>query len=1571
MSLSSSVPLLQPVTSALLLVDHSGRPYPWLLDHWMIPVYAGVVSILFVMISLAWKTLRSVVAGPTTHVATQLEPDDACIGRTTQLLEASRVLSLVVLMGLSFRAARQLKNSDLDIWKVEMAQASLIVYLLVLSYGTARLGGQLSGSLAQHRTMILLIESVSLAYRDIWPFFTYNKTPIDAPLGLLGWIRVGLVFWAGIAVPLILPGVYVPVDPKHPLPPNEEQLASLLSIWLYGYVNPLVHKAFKHAHLPYEELPLLADDDHSKYLKEQSFHLLDPMIRRSKRHIGWGLIRFYARYGFIMVIVAVLKCLLEFVSPLAIFNLLQYAETNGEGSTIKPWFWVLALFLRSLVGSVANHRYLYLVTKLRVQLEALITQIVFEHALRIRVKEERSPSEAMSMPSLVVPEAAIPTAETTVSNASEAAPSGTSENPAAADTEAEAMVAPTSSEPSPQPKATTPPNKNKNSLEGDDQRTKNANLVGKINNLITSDLANIVNVPEIPMAFVYTPLKVGLSIWFLYKLFGWSFFVGFVLMMAGLVVPGRAAGLMHQTIVERSKRTDARVEAINEAVGLARLIKMFGWETQIEKRLDKLREKELKYVKQTFVYQLFVGQFSWVFPFLTLIVTFFTFSVIMKQPLTASVVFTSLNVFDSLRGGISRVLWQLPMMIRAKVSLDRVDAYLRDTELLDSHASGTSVVPDTPSGPDNSAVQMSMGFHNAGFKWAASLSPESSASTPQFSVPSPSFFLRIDGDVGFISGGLNLIVGPTGAGKTSVLLALLGEMHFLQDGVDSWYHLPRDGGVAFCPQEAWILNETIKDNIVFGYAYDEQRYSQVLYECALEQDLSIFEAGDKTEVGERGLTLSGGQKARISLARAVYSKAAVLLLDDILAALDVHTAKWIVDKCLRGKLLRGRTVVLVTHNVLLVGHFAQQIIHVSVNGEVVVRGKKEAVAPDDVDDSLHVNGDIQVERKTPSGKLIANEEVVLGSMSYSALRIFFKSMGGSVFWLIYFGAVTCNEFFDMWQIWWLGRWSEQYEHHEPGKVNIFSYLGVFCLALLVVSAVHIGGQIVWITGNMRASRSIHSSLLRSILGTTLRFLDCTPVGRILQRFTQDIRAIDQAFPTQLNIVLQLTMLLMQKMAAIIIFTPIFVFPGVGLGIIGGVIAQVYIKSQLPVKREMSLARAPILSHFTASIQGLSSIRAYGAQGRFIDESLRRIDRYSRVARPYWNLNRWVGLRIDMLGGLFTSTLATYLILISQPNAATIGFLLNLSFSVTDVFFTWIRVLNGVQVDGNSMERIEQYLEIEQEAVPTMAGQLPASWPTSGALVVEKLEARYSPGGPKVLRDISFTCKSGEKVGIVGRTGSGKSTLTLALLRLIPTDGNVYYDGVSTKTLNLDALRLNVTVIPQQPELMSGSIRQNLDPFEEHDDAELNDALRAAGLFALQEDVAPEDRIGLDTSVSGAGGNFSLGQRQIIALARALVRRSKILILDEATASMDHKTDALIQHSLRTHFSDCTVLTIAHRLQTIMDSDKILVLDSGNLVEFDSPQNLLAQECSIFKAMVDRSDDRERLLAVANVAVNEA
>ncbi|KAL7284522.1 hypothetical protein ACG7TL_001813 [Trametes sanguinea] len=416
-----------------------------------------------------------------------------------------------------------------------------------------------------------------------------------------------------------------------------------------------------------------------------------------------------------------------------------------------------------------------------------------------------------------------------------------------------------------------------------------------------------------------------------------------------------------------------------------------------------------------------------------------------------------------------------------------------------------------------------------------------------------------------------------------------------------------------------------------------------------------------------------------------------------------------------------------------------------------------------------------------------------------------------------------------------------------------------------------------------------------------------------------------------------------KVVAIIVLSPIFIAPALFVSLASGLCANVFIKVQLAVKRELSNAKAPVLAHFGAAVSGITSVRAYGAQEAFKAEAYRRIDRYTRVAITHWNLSRWLATRINLIAVFFVTGLATYLTYASDLSASNTGFSLTMAAAFSGIINQMIRFFNQFEISANSLERIQQYLLIEQEPKPTPEGVPPAYWPASGRLEVENLSARYSEDGPKVLHD---------------------SSLTLALLRCILTEGNVRYDGLPTEKINLDALRSSITIIPQVPELLSGTLRQNLDPFSEHDDAVLNDALRSAGLFNLQ-DESDQSRITLDTHIAGGGANLSVGQRQILALARAIVRRSKLLILDEATSAIDYETDSIIQTSLRTELGkDVTLVTVAHRLQTVMDYDKIMVLDAGQIVEFGRPRELLQRKQGLLRSLVDESGDMDHLYAMA-------
>jgi ABC-type multidrug transport system fused ATPase/permease subunit len=469
---------------------------------------------------------------------------------------------------------------------------------------------------------------------------------------------------------------------------------------------------------------------------------------------------------------------------------------------------------------------------------------------------------------------------------------------------------------------------------------------------------------------------------------------------------------------------------------------------------------------------------------------------------------------------------------------------------------------------------------------------------------------------------------------------------------------------------------------------------------------------------------------------------------------------------------------------------------------------------------------------------------------------------------------------------------------------------------------------------------------------------------VITRCTQDVRAVDGPISERLGWLIEMTDMMIIRLLAVFLTAPLFLFAGIAIFVAGGACGQVYIKAQLSVKREMSNAKSPVLGHFGAAIAGLTSIRAYSAQESFKAESLKRINRYTRSARTYYNLNRWICVRVDTLGALFSASLAIYLIYIRGGSSSGTGFTLNMAVSFSSIILWWIRVLNEFEVQGNSLERIQEYIEIEHEPKATEEGKPPAAWPTSGDIRVEELSAQYSLDGPKVLHNLSFHIKSGERVGVVGRTGSGKSSLTLSLLRCIFTEGEVYYDGQATSKINLDALRSNITIIPQVPELLSGTLRANLDIFGVYDDAELNHALRSAGLFSLQSEE-DDGRITLDSMIASGGSNLSVGQRQILALARAILRGSKLLILDEATSAIDYKTDAIIQNSLRTQLgSDVTIITIAHRLQTIMDADKIMVLDAGRIVEFGRPKELLKNKTGVLRALVDESNDRSTLYEMA-------
>ncbi|KAJ7756352.1 P-loop containing nucleoside triphosphate hydrolase protein [Mycena metata] len=1012
------------------------------------------------------------------------------------------------------------------------------------------------------------------------------------------------------------------------------------------------------------------------------------------------------------------------------------------------------------------------------------------------------------------------------------------------------------------------------------------------------------------LSLVYMPLMFILSIWFLYAILGWSTFVGLATIFAMLPVPGYLGKWVQTIQRDLAKKRDARVQSVSETINLLRMIKFFGWETKMSAEVAAKRQMELVCLWKRKLLDLVNG-------------------CIISVTSCIDLVFSSMTVFDMLKTSVESILSFYTQFLTSKVSFDRIDSFLREVE---------RVVPEEHR--DEICVR------NATFSWSAA----DDSSTREFS-------LKID-NLFFKKGCINLILGQTGSGKTSLLLSLLGETYFTSShDPESWYNLPRDGGVGYAAQESWVQSATIKENILFGAEFDSQRYRKVLYQCCLEKDLELFAAGDEQVVGERGLTLSGGQKARLTLARAIYSQATILLLDDVLAALDVHTAKWIVEKCFAGDLIAGRTVLLVVRYIYPVHGLdgrvmSQGTIHdaLKIDKGLNIEASDDQARLESAAEEINISN-ISDKKPSTSGTLIVPEEIVEGNVGWSPIRLYLRSLGGAhphLFFLALLAGFFLQNFAGNLQTWYLGYWSSQYDTKPASEVRVLYYLSVYGSILLLLFFFYACGFLVYTFGILRASETLHQQFIESVLGTTLRWLDVTPTSRIIARATQDIGMVDGPLTASLRSLVDHTVSMGVTLGAIVLFTPIFLGPGVMLFLLGSYYGRLFMPARISAKRELSNARSPILGHFSAAVTGLISIRAYACQDTFIHESLHRLDHYTRAARLSFDLTRWSVVRTQMLGNGFVVSLTAYLVYFKNYNAANAGFTLQAAVRFGEMVTRWLL-----------LERIEAYLNIEQEPKPIMSGVPPAAWPTSGEFIVRNLSARYSDDGADVLHDISFSVKSGERIG---------SSLTLALLRAIPTTGSVSYDGITTSSINLDALRLKITIIPQMPELLSGTLRQNLDPFGQFGDAELDAALHAAGLSSLQAEAA-ENNITLEAVVSSGGSNLSVGQRQVIALARAMVRKSKLLILDEGVCS-DYETDAVIQNSLRTRLgSDVTVITIAHRLHSIMDADRIMVLDAGRIVEFDSPRKLLEISGGHFRSLVHESEDRDVLNPMVRKHVN--
>ncbi|KAI9326309.1 ATP-dependent bile acid permease [Obelidium mucronatum] len=899
--------------------------------------------------------------------------------------------------------------------------------------------------------------------------------------------------------------------------------------------------------------------------------------------------------------------------------------------------------------------------------------------------------------------------------------------------------------------------------------------------------------------------------------------------------------------------------------------------------------------------------------------------------------------------------------------------------------------------------------------------------TPTVNNTSTAFTLR-ELNISFPVGVLSAVVGATGAGKSSLLQALLGEMKrisghsYLPDPANNEGAIG-GGSVAYVAQTSWLQNATIRANITFGEPYNPSRYSKVIKACALEKDLETLESGDLTEIGEKGINLSGGQKQRVSLARALYSRASVVLLDDPLSAVDAPTAKHLFEHAIWGIIAAGsvKDVLMVPGVAALVGF--DSVEHVlekatsssSMSSSTWTLGGDEVNSESDEEDADAVVKDFANGKTEDSAnKLIDSEGSSTGAIKSKYYWIYLLNAGGILFWLLVVlfnmadrGTMIFNDY-------WLKLWAEAYDAVESGNGTLAVSASVAVGAerdtktawmsdyyIRIYALISCGWVAVFLTafalkswGSYRASKIFHNKLITRIIYAPMRFFDTTPIGRILNRCTKDISVLDDGVMRTFEEFIGTIMDALAVLAVVATVTPVFLVSLVPIFFMYYSVSARFLACQREIKRLDSITRSPIYSMFSETLVGVSTIRAYGAERRFMAENLKRVDTNHRAFFYMWSANRWFGVRV--------STIASCLILCSAIGtvamrdvigAGLAGLSLTWVLSFSDYLVWIVRIQAQLEMNMNAVERVTEYTEIDQEQAAVIPhNRPPANWPETGSLTISNLEMRYAPEQSPVLSDVSFSIRGGEKVGIVGRTGAGKSSLSLSLFRIVePSKGTITIDGYDISTIGLFDLRSKITMVPQDPILFAGTIRSNLDPFGEYDDVALWSCLkqvrflesmqslsaksntvdleRSSSVLTLASasSVSESERTGitLEATVSEGGSNFSQGQRQLLCLARALLKSSKITVFDESTASVDNETDGNIQQAIRgPSFANTTVLSIAHRLRTIADYDKVLVLDKGRVLQFGTPLELMQLGEGAFHQMCVASGEYQELLQMA-------
>ena len=1454
--------------------------------------------------------------------------------------------------------------------------------------------------------------------------------------------------------------------------PSKEPLASVFSLATFSWVDSIVWKGYKKTYEMSDVWNLVPKD-------KAAAILADYRQLKKTNALAWHLLRYFRGQLIVQGSWAAISGAITFAPTLLLMVILQYVEDPLSTPRNAAWFYVILLFVSGLVNALSSGQALWVGRKICLRLRAIIIGEIYAKALRRRAAagtdkilggETTNPDRNASKESLLK----------RVFTFGRKKKSDTTK---AADSQPQGPV--------------------------DDSQVTS----GAIINLMAVDSFKVAEISAyLHFLWAETPVQFILAIVLLYEILGYSSFVGIVMMVLLLPVNMLISKRFAQVQKKILAATDARIHTTNEVLTNIRIIKYFAWEQRFLGSVDEKRVIELRHLRNRYIIWTIAATIWSGAPIIITFLTFLVYTVVEERDLIPSVAFTALSLFSLLRIPLDQLADMVAHVQESKVSVDRVEEYLNEPET-DKYNQLETEKFDTDGEPV-------IGFEKATFGWGSKDSDD---------------FKMIDLDMRFKLGQLNVIIGPTGSGKTSLLMALLGEMTLIDGRVylpggksrEALKADPETGlteSVAYCAQQAWLINGTIKDNIVFASKWDARRYKNVIVACSLQRDLEILDGGDQTLVGEKGVTLSGGQKQRISLARALYCNARHILMDDVLSAVDSHTAKWIFDKALLGELMYNRTCILVTHNATLCLPHADFSV-VLDNGRVAVQGTPgEVISSDKLPEDMSKipsrppsRGASALPSRVPSGiggeaplgqddrrrssvhqvpsedssnltngkpsgdplakviskdipgmnKVVDNdiqhESKATGAVKIGIILRYLVYMGGPFYWTL---AASCFALQQVSQVAtnvWIRQWANAYNYRETvaildthrsspvthvqgtisssfnclrsgsciwslpffttrtggvhfsmqdSHVDAWYYLGIYAALGVAYLTVVMGREGVLFAGSLRASRRIHRQLMESVTHAKFRFFDTTPLGQIMNRFSKDIEAVDQEIaPVAVGVVHCLASII-TIVVLISVIMPGFLIAGFFITILYFLIGRFYISSSRDLKRLESVQRSPLYQQFGETLSGMVTIRAYGDEGRFIRDNLHRVNTHNRPFIYLWAANRWLAFRVDVVGALVSFFTGVFVVVgVGRIDAGAAGLAMTYAVTFTENVLWFVRLYASNEQNMNAVERIKEYLDVDQEAALIVPDNRPdPSWPSKGSVEFVGYSTRYRSDFDLVLKKITFKVLSGEKVGVVGRTGAGKSSLALALFRALEAeDGKILVDDVDIGRIGLQDLRENIVMVPQDPTLFTGTIRSNLDPFGLFTDEEIFTALRRVQLVGSPSGTpsrpttpqplkstsngplskqspasksssptapSPTDSHtplenknifqNLSSPVAESGTNLSQGQRQLLCLARAMLKNPKVLLMDEATASIDYATDAKIQETIREIKN--TTITIAHRLQTIIDYDKVLVLDKGEVIEFGDPFDLLSKD-GAFHAMCQTSGDFDVLQREAKKAHN--